>query len=319
MSAIITIENFGASNLKEQTYVDDDAITGASGIVVKSAQGIANDYFALVGNPASESAEILAINNVSGESVSFATSLQHDHPKYDNIAILYCNQLRIYRAPNTDGTPPADDQYIQIDAIDIDPDQPDSTYVDPAGSSDFWYKFTYYNNISLSETDRSTAEAVRGGGVTDYCSISDIRDEAGLSTNRFISDSKIARKRLEAQAEVDSTLAGIYTIPFQSPINALIDSLTCKLAAGFLLVKNYGSLSSMTTNNGKAKIDDARALLMELKNRQKTLVSNQGVDQSLSTGVAFSMYPNPSSTESDGTGDRFFRTSDVQGYENRRY
>jgi phage gp36-like protein len=319
MSSIITIENFGDSNLKQQTYIDQDALTGSPTIVVKSSQGAASQLFALLGNQASEIAEIVPINSVTGESIGLGSNLLHDHPKYENVSILYCDQYKVYRAPDVNGTRPDLGTFTDIDVIDIEPEQADTTYIDPAGNASFWYGFTCFNSLTQAETDLSASEFSRGGGVTDYCSITDIRDEAGLGTNKHISDSQIARKRFEAQAEVDSTLSGIYTVPFSNPINPLIDTITCKLAAGFMLLKNYGSMSSLTTNNGDSKVKEARAMLSDLKNRQKVLLDATGNDILLTSGLGFSMSPNSSTTESDGTNDRFFRVSDVQGYQSRRY
>lgn len=322
MSALIIIENFGDANHKEASFVGQDVAAAATSITAESGQGFESDLFVLVENPTSEFAEIKQIDSVSSNAITLSSPLLYAHRQYSALTVLYCDKLRIYRALNVNGTAPVDADFTLIDTIDIDPDQADSQYVDPAGSSDYWYKFTYYNSVNLTETSIAATTAARGGGVTDYCSISDIRDEAGLSTNKHISDSLIARKRLEAQGEINSTLTGLYTIPFTAPVNILIDTICCKLAAGFLLVKNYGTMSTLNTNNGDSKIKEARGLLEELNTRKKTLIDESGTDISIATGLGLSIYPDASTATNgpnDGGGERMFRVSDIQGFEGRLY
>lgn len=319
MSSIITVENFGVSNLKQQSYIEGDVEAGAEIVPAKSALGAAISSFLLVGSQATETAEIRRITAVTGDQITVTPALSHPHAHYTNICVLYCNQIRIYRAPNVDGTEPADAAFTVVEAVNIEPDHADTDYIDVIGSSEYWYKFTYFNSFTLAETNRATSQAVRGGGLTDYCTISDIKDEAGIpSTNAHISDSMVARRRMEAQAEIDSTLSGKFPAPFSAPIPLLVDVIATKLAAGFLLMKRFGTMTALNTNNGDTKVKEARALLQQVYTGQKALVDAAGNDLKKSTGLGFSMYPNEN-TAAEGGGERFFRMTDVQGYESRRY
>ena len=64
-----------------------------------------------------------------------------------------------------DGNIPADASFSQIGtAIDIDPDQTFTIFTDGSGGSEYWYKTTYFNSVTLAETNITQSFAARGGG-----------------------------------------------------------------------------------------------------------------------------------------------------------
>lgn len=319
MPAKIRLDNFSPSNKIENAILDADSIVGATSLVLKNSHGInANDYI-MVGALGGERSELKQVSTINADqvTVTLLTAAKEAHSRFETITSLFGNQLKIYRASNVDGTIPADNQFATIVTTPIDPDQLYTDYTDATGSSNYWYKYTYYNSTALTETTLSDAVAVRGGGYGNYCSVDDIRFEGGLKNNRWITDADIDFYRLSAQSEIDATLTGTYSIPFTSPINPMIAEIARKLAAGFLLSKNYGPTSTLNTNGGQSKVDEARKLLQQLNAKKITLVDNLGGSLAITTAVgAVSIWPDASTAAaigSDGGGERMFRVSDISG------
>jgi hypothetical protein len=73
--------------------------------------------------------------------------------------------IRIYRAANVDGSGPDDEDFALLTLRSIDADQQTTYYTDPVGSSDYWYKLTYYDATANAEAALADAVAVRG---SDY-------------------------------------------------------------------------------------------------------------------------------------------------------
>lgn len=286
MSAIITIENFSLANLKEQGALNADAAVGATALTFKNNQGFAATDLILVGLPGADGSEILTISAVNADQVGVtvgATKLKHlqNEPVYK----LTGSQAKIYRAPNTTGLEPIDANFTLLSTVTIEPDQPSTKYIDAAGSDSYWYKYTYYNPTSTAETDRIQSPAARGQGDADgnYTTVDLIRGEAGFRNAAYITDALIDEKRQAAQAEVNSALSGYYAVPFTQPVNAFIADITMRLAAGLLMVAQYGAYDTGNKKLGQDKIDEARKDYKDLQGGSKTLVDTNGGSTAIGT------------------------------------
>lgn len=314
MPATIRVSNYDPINIKERSVLDADAAAAATALVVQTNQNIVADDYLLVGTQGSESSEIVRVQSTSGaRSVTLvAPGLTIPHARFATITILNANQVRLYRAANVDGTTPADASFAVLATKNIDPDQLNTDFSDAGGGSGYWYKFTYRHEVSTAETSLAAANAARGAGYGGYCSVFDIRGEAGLVNNTYIKDGTFDDARREAQAEIDGALYGIYVVPFTPPINSLIAKITKLIAAGLVLTSDFGPMNTGTNKNGKAKLDEGRALLERIKSGELKLTDVQGVDTSSSTARA-SVWPNNSTATADadvGGGTRKFRVSD---------
>lgn len=314
MSATIKIDNFGSLNIKELGQVDVDAAAAQANVTLKSsANFLANDYV-VIGRRGTEPAELKQILSVAAAVVTLTANLSYLHSRFEPFTSLFGNKIRVYRAPNVDGSQPADGAFTLLSTTDIDVDQAYTSVVDAAGSDQYWYKFTYYNSTTTDETNLADSAAARGGGANSYCSIDDIRQEAGLVYNQFITDSQIDTKRQAAQAEVNSALVGVYTVPFVAPINPLIQQITAVLAAGMILLEDYGPMNNLSTANGQALVDKARDLLNKLDTKKLVLIDSAGADTSVpGSANSYSGWPNASTADADpseGGNPRSFRTSD---------
>lgn len=318
MAQTIDIPNFSTNNLIQQTRLAADVASGVPTIAVQNNAGFANSDFVIIGTPGSDSTEMLTILSKSAASgITFTANLSLKHSLYDFVNSLFGDKIIVYRAANSTGLQPADTDFAVLDTISIQPDQAYTRYTDADGSSSYWYKFTYKNSASLSETNLADSKAVRGGGAGDYCSIAAIREEAGFKTANFITDEMIDVKRQAAQDEINGTLHGFYVVPFQVPVNQFITDICRRLAAGLLLLEQYGEINNTETSSGKSKRDGARADLAALAEKQKVLTDQTGQSLALpgATG-GISGWPNSTTdatARSGGGAPRLFRMGDIQG------
>ncbi len=102
-------------------------------------------------------------------------------------------------------------------------------------------------------------------------------------------------------------------MPFTDPINPVIEQIAADLAAGFLLLSDYGATSVLNTSNGTAKIEAARKQLARLNSKQLTLVGLLGDTSTVTGASGFGGWPNATSADADysvGGADRAIRMSD---------
>jgi aminoglycoside/choline kinase family phosphotransferase len=96
----------------------------------------------------------------------------------------------------------------------------------------------------------------------------------------------------------------------------MIKDITKNLAAGFLLLDDYGPTQIADTSNGQKKVDDARALLARIKSKELVLADVLGSSTALSTSDSLTMWPDATTADADpadGGGPRMFRVSDISG------
>lgn len=328
MSQTIKLPNYSSNNLKEVTRIDADITAAATTFTVQNTQGLEVGNFVIVGTPGGETTEMITVKTVvSNTSIEALAALKFNHSRYDQVSVLNGNKLNIYRSANVNGLQPADSTYTLIDTIDIDTDQAYTNYNDTTGSSNYWYKYTFYNSTTTAETNLADSKSARGGGTGDYCSLDLIRNEAGFRNAKYITDEMIDVKRQAAQREIDGTLNGFYVVPFIAPINERIADICVRLAAGLLLTAQYGAINSISNASGKAKTDEARADLQKLVRKEEVLTNAAGVSQVGDGGTGgVSSWPNDNTASNDIStmaegqdGGHVFRMSDNLGYYGRKF
>lgn len=295
MPAPLKIPNYLDRNLLEPTILTADLAVSATSVPVENLNNFsANDYI-LIGRPGEEQSEV---RQVSGSPITNITvaALSYAHSHGEQVNKLFGTKLRVYYAPDVDGTAPDVSAFSNLlGEYTMDTDQPDTYIEDANGSSARWYIFTYYNPTSTAETEKSLSAAVRGAEYGNYCTVAEILKESGMSTNRNISHSIVNEKRQAAERLIDGKLTGIYTVPFTDPIPATIVNLALRLSSGLLLMR-YG----MTYAEGKKKYDDAYTELDNIQQRQQAVVSQNGASMATNTEVGgFSMYPDDTTDGAD--------------------
>lgn len=314
MSATLKIDNYGSLNLKESTQLDADYAAGINAFTLKSTLNYQANDFVILGQLGAEGCELMTIQSVAAQVATMTANSKLLHKRFDAFTSLFGNQINVYRAINVDGTQPLDGAFTLLTTVAIDPDQNYTTYTDAGGGSNYWYKFTYTNSISAAETSLADSMAARGGGYGHYTTVDDIRREAGFTNNANITDAVINSRRIDAEDEINSELTGIYTVPFGSPAPRVINNITKLLAAGYLLLAEYGAVTTGSNKEGNAKITEARGMLDSLKSRKLLLTDASG--NSMAVSAAVTSWPDATTAglseyNSDGTlahgGDNKFR------------
>jgi hypothetical protein len=314
MSQTLQLSNFDDPNIRETAKLNADVTVNDTALTINFSDNLDAGDFLYLSRLGSESGEVVTVASIIDADSITTSAATKPHSRFEDATVLFGDQIKIYRATNVDGSLPADDTFSFLDTTNIDYDQSTTTYVDDTGGSGYWYKYIYRNSSSGEETLLTDSSAARGGGVGNYCSIQAIREEAGFQNNKYINDSQVNNERQAAQDEINGELAGIYTIPFEVPINPMITRITKVLAAGFLLSKDYGVVNTFSTNNGTTKTKEARDLLAKIANKEYVLTDATGTDTSIpGSGRSFGGFP-----DSDGVADttgadskRGLRMSDV--------
>jgi len=290
----------------------------SSSLPVANTNDFESSCYVLIGTASSKTGELIQAGTISGLSIPLVINTQLAHNQHDSVYALFGNQLKVYRAPNVDGMQPADSvfQANLIATVNIDPNDNETLYTDSTGSGNYWYKYTYYNPTTDNETDIASATAVRGNFTADYCSLDEIRREAGFKYAPYVTDDQIDEKRQAAQDEINGALDEFYDTPLKPPINSKLKQICIVLAAGYLLEAQFSAFSGPKTN-GQDKIDWAEAELDKLIMKERVLVGKDGKPQDLpgATGGADS-WPNSSTATtptSQGGAPRLFRMGDIQG------
>lgn len=312
----LKLSNYSEQNIVEQTQLTAIVNPSSNSLPVANT----NDFttgFVLIGTIGSKTAEMVASTNPSSTTsipLSVNTTLQHE--QYEPVYALFGNQIRLYRAANVDGTQPANSAFTLLDTVTIDPNGTETLYTDADGGGDYWYKSTYYNSVTQSETDRTISEATRGYFTVNYCELSEIRQEAGFKYAAYIDDAQIDQKRQAAQDEINSALAEFYEVPLQPPIPDNLKQICIRLAAGYLRKAQYSAISDPKTN-GQDMVDDAELELDKLVIKERELMTKDGksLAEPGGTGQAGG-WPDQTTATADpsqGGAPRYFRMSDIQG------
>lgn len=313
MAITIQIDNFSSNNIREQSQLAVAVVAGATSVTPDNIQGYATGDFLLIGRPGAEQTEKRTAT-VSGNSITVA-ALAYDHKRFAQITSIWGDQAKLYRAANTDGKAPANASFAVVgSAVTIETDQNFTNLVDngvtPDTAKNYWYKYTFYNSSTTTETDLGDSVAIRGGGYGHYAAISLIRKAAGFANNMNITPSTIDEYRVQAEDEVNSALVGQYVLPFD-PVPPKITEIVKQLAAGHLLIDQFGAFTAGAGGkSGKDMVDEARAELLKYQKRQLTLVDATASSQLSTAGTGVTSWPNATTADAaleDGGSDRRFR------------
>lgn len=283
---ILVIPNFDTTNVAEQAELSADALTGQAVVSVVNADGIAVNSYLLLGTPGSENSDLVQVQSISGNDLTLTANLDHKKYKGDKVLVLKANQFRVYRAANVDGSIPLDASFSLLATSSIQEDQVNTEYTDTNGGSGYWYKFTYYNSTSGSESALANATAVRGGNYGYYTTVEEVRKEAGLQNNRFITDADIFRRIVNSQSEVNASLAiAGYSLPLTT-VPSMVNNITTLLAAGYILLTNQGPEYEGTNKEGNAKLKMAKDMLKQLETTNVQLIDDVNANAGQADGIA---------------------------------
>jgi hypothetical protein len=290
MALTLNIENFSRNNLGERAKVARDAAKGISTFIIDNAQGITPDSFILLGAIGGSMSRIYQVQAVDGENITLTEGLHAPLSRGTEITRLFGNKIKVYSAPFLPGVIPQTSDFTPLPdgLIDLDPDQLSTEYTDQNGSELFWYRYTYRNSVTDGETPLSDSQAVRDNRTANYATLEDIRGEAGFDGNSYITDFMVDRKRQAAQAEINGALTGKYVVPFVQPVSPIVSDLTIRLAAGLLMLDEFGKYDSSDKSRAEAKLKMAREDLKMYQTGERAIIDAQGIDTTKNDGGGFS-------------------------------
>jgi len=293
--------------LGEKTFFSADEAVGQTVLSVENVDNFSVDQYIILGEIGNESAELKKISSTSTASgalsitISIATS--HIHYKGETITRVRYNQRKFYRSTTEAGT------YSHLSSegspIDIQVDNPEGTeFEDSSGISTSWYKATYYNSTSATETALTDAVAVKAGDVEHYTSVYKIKSEAGFKDNPYIGSELVDRYRTEAESQAEGAVIGVYSLPFSSTPK-IFQHIVTLLSAGLLLSKEYGMEADVEiSKTGQRKIERAEELLEKIRDSKILLVGEDGSELSKRTDVMASN-SNAYSSDTEDKGELF--------------
>ena len=136
----------------------------------------------------------------------------------------------------------------------------------------------------------------------DFVTLALVRDEAGFTGNANITDAKVEEYLQAAESEVKSFIGRRYTLPLEE-VPDLIEEVAKQLAAGLLLLKEYGEEAEGTTKDGKMKISWARKRLLQISRGEILLFDSSDEELSKATSIRAEAWPNDS-TGTDRTTEK---------------
>lgn len=276
MSITLNIESFAPHNIKERTQLLEPAAAGDTVLNLLSAADYADGDVLYVGSLSVEGCERAVVASVNTSmQLTLVAPLEHAHIAYDDVCSVLGDTIRIYRAPNVTGAVPVDASFVALATRSIDSDQQSTYYRDTNGTSNHWYKFTYTNMNTGDETELSDSTATRGQDFGNYCSLREIREEAGALQAYNLPDTTVAQCRTNAQNEINAALRNVYgkKVPF-NPVPGQIKTLTIQLAAALLKQIRFPGQDGLWG----AQLKDARAKLSALQNKDDSLSDEDGED-----------------------------------------
>ena len=129
-----------------------------------------------------------------------------------------------------------------------------------------------------------------------YDSTENIRDEAGFTGNTNVADAKITAYQNAATSHIDGIISRTYTLPLTETPD-ILKLIERKLAAGHLLLDEYGDQAEGTSKDGQAKVNWAEEMLRAIEGGLiRLLDSDQDV---LARSEKVSMKGFPDKTEKD--------------------
>jgi hypothetical protein len=271
MAQIVTIDNFPQFNLMDVGELTADVVAGATVLPVSTEGSFDTDHAILLGIPGAETTEVVIPSAVADDSLTVA-AIDNGHKKGTKVYKLRGNKARIYRGTKVSNACPTDEASYtaQGTPITLRGDSLQTEWNDPTGDDSLHcWLFTFYNDIPTTpeETSLDTIEATSGNlyAVT----VDQVRSEAGFKGNPYISDADILEKIRLAQGEANSSaIVGGYILPVS---NDMFTNAVLLLAAGYLMIKDYGLGSNGINKEGRDKLKDGKDLLKQIETGEKTL------------------------------------------------
>lgn len=264
----------------EASVLAADAAAGLNvTLTLESNDGLSADLFIAIGHEGNEICELAQINQaVTGNTSVRVATLKFNHNAGEPVRVYRFDKRKFYGATSATGS------FTELTADGspkpIEVDDPMGTTLEYSGTTYTYFKATYYNSETDTETDPDDAVAVAGDESLRYASLYFIRKHAGLAGNYNYSDLNIEAKRSQAENEIKSAIAARYVLPL-SYVPSLINRICILLAAGYIDYEELGAEGEGAKWLGEARallkaIREGRQLLLDADDAELTRVANTG-------------------------------------------
>lgn len=259
----------------ERTQLDADVSAGSNVILtLLDNNKLDLNTFIVIGYEGAEKTEIQKVNAsvTPGTDVQVATLL-FAHKKGEPVTVYRYDKRKFYGSLTAGGTYNELTSYGSPTLIQVD--DPQGTLFEYNGGEGYeYFKSTYYNSATLEETDPDDSDAVASDQSLRYTTLYNIRNQAGLTNNPYITDGVLETYRKRAENEVKSYIMAKYVLPL-TEIPAIIENATTLLAAGYMDYKEFGR-----DGEGVKWLGEARGILNSVKKGNMNLIGSD--DQELS-------------------------------------
>lgn len=161
----------------EQTSLSTPVYAGGTSLLVKNTDKFANTNRILIGALGAEKSEITSVSGSPTPTTITTPALKFPHSTDDPVYQLQFDQIKFYKSSlGVNGT------YSLLVTLDIDTDNVDllTSYNDTTGLPGDYYKITFYNSVTLEESDFSDPIAGAGSDVlTAGAVINEVMEEVG--------------------------------------------------------------------------------------------------------------------------------------------
>lgn len=263
---------------KYRAVLNADASAGSNVTLtlINNSEAAQYDYL-VIGIEGSETAELVQINAaVSGATNVQVATLKLSHKKGEPVTCYLYDKRKFYGSTTKDGS------YTELSGspVTIKPDDNQGATLEYDGVEGYTYfKATYYNTQTSTETDSDDSAAVLAEETSRYCSLYAIRVQARLTDNPFITDGRVELKRQQAESEINSAIFSRYVLPL-SEIPGIIKHICELLAAGYLDYEEFGK-----DGDGVKWLGEARGLLNSIKNGTQRLLTSDMTELPTNTSV----------------------------------
>lgn len=171
----VTAYNPSVANL-EKSYLSAPYVVGTTAIKVRNNDRFSDGDRVMLGHPGHERTEIVTASSINADKVSItvgATKFPHD--ANDPIYKLTYDQIKFYRSTTgISGT------YNVLTTVDIDVDNSSLKTIvdDSSGLSSYYYKVSFYNSVTTTES--ALSDPIAGSGYA--------RTQVGYIVNEFLQE-----------------------------------------------------------------------------------------------------------------------------------
>lgn len=137
-----------SGNIK--TFLTERAASGQAVIKVLSNVGFAQNLWAVIGNVGEEQTEIKKVTSITNkDTITMTANLDFAHEKNCKVTLIDYDQVKFHKATSIDGT------YTNVSTKDIAIGEPFTSYLDNTAVSTDYFKVTYYNSQTTTESGYS--------------------------------------------------------------------------------------------------------------------------------------------------------------------